>query len=360
MIWEDACHALGVSETATPADIKEQYLYKMQLLHPDKTIDKPEKVRQKAEEELVGINEAYNFLSEDKNNPRNPPILEIVPRIIRFVNVGLNQRKDTTIEINNTGGPFTNCWIDNSPAPWLSVTSIKATSSDAMPLLVTIEGFGQPSIVKTERCQVIVRLKNEKTGLLSESAIAVEISPIPLAANLKVKGHKIKSRNLPIDTVQSFVLEIGNRGPDTLHGYFASNTPWLSVSQSELVLTKRTMTRCLINVDTTNLPVGFRDSGLVNICTNGGEAVIPVELTTARQRKSRSASISPYPSSQVQGHKTHGAMHATTSAPRVRKKGSATWFLIFILALLLIFGLSLIAILLLLGYRPDDFYMGNF
>ena len=120
MIWEEACHVMGVIETATTAEIKEQYLYKVQLLHPDKTLDKPEKIRQKAEEELIRINEAYKFLSNEKNNPRTPPKLEISPLAVRFADVALHQKKVTTIDIGSIGGPFTNCWIDNSPAPWLT------------------------------------------------------------------------------------------------------------------------------------------------------------------------------------------------------------------------------------------------
>ncbi|MCL2150417.1 MAG: J domain-containing protein [Dehalococcoidia bacterium] len=355
MIWEDACRTLGVLETATPAEIKEQYLYKVQLLHPDKTLDKPDKIRQKAEEELIGINEAYKFLSEDRNNPRNPPKLEIAPRAVRFAEVGLNQKKETTIEIKSAGGPYTNCWIDNSPASWLAVTSVKATSSEALPLLVTIEVQGMPAVIQPERCQILIRLKNEKTGLMTEDAINVEIIPLHLIARLKIQGRKIKFQKVPLDTVRSYVLEFGNRGPEILHGYIATNAPWLSASLSEIVLPKKAMSRCTISVDTTNLSSGLRDVGLINVCTNGGEAVIPVELTTVGQRQSRPASASSYPGGQGQGQKAYGSMYAATPVTRVRRKSGGFWFFKFILIFALIFGVGLACIY----YFLDDPDWGN-
>jgi len=45
MNWEEACQILGVPITATKDEIRAQYIYKAQLLHPDKTIGLPENVR---------------------------------------------------------------------------------------------------------------------------------------------------------------------------------------------------------------------------------------------------------------------------------------------------------------------------
>jgi hypothetical protein len=85
MDWAEACRTLGVAESATAEEIKEQYLYKAQLLHPDKNQDKPENIRRKAEAELVLINQAFSFLSDPQNNPyRVPPKLAVEPAVIRF------------------------------------------------------------------------------------------------------------------------------------------------------------------------------------------------------------------------------------------------------------------------------------
>ena len=359
MTWEEACRILGVDETATQADIKEQYLYKVQLLHPDKTLDKPEKIRQKAEEELVRINEIYKFLSDDKNNPCNPPKLEIVPSMVRFAEVALNQKKETIIEIKNAGGPFTNCWIDNSPAPWLAVTGVKAATNEAMPLLVTIEAHGLPAVVRSERCSITVRLKNEKTGLVDEAAIGVEIVPTPLVAKLKVSKRKIKFRDVPPGTVVSYVLEISNSGPDTLHGSVASNSPWLTASQSDIVLPKRTRSRCTLNVDTGNLPAGFRETGRISICTNGGETVVSVELRLAAyQRQGQTQAASSGSGGYGQNSKNYGGLYTTAPTPRARRRGGCFWFFKFIMLFIVTFAVGLAAIALFMtlfmdGKSPD-------
>jgi len=353
MIWEDACRTLGVLDTATPAEIKEQYLYKVQLLHPDKTLDKPEKIRQKAEEELTRINEVYKFLLDDKNNPRNPPKLEIAPLAVRFSDVALNQKKATTIEIKSAGGPFTNCWIDNSPAPWLVVTGVKAITSEVLPLLVTIEAQGLPAIVRPERCVVSVRLKNEKTGLADEAIISVEIVPSYTATRIKVPRHKIKFKNVPLGTVRSCMLEIGCSGPDVLHGSVTTNASWLSASQSEIVLPKRAVSRCIISVDTDNLPANFHGIGVVKISTNGGDASIPIELTTTRQGQGYPAHSS-RPGTQEQSQRAYGGMQVTTPAPQLaRRAGGGFWFLRFVVIFVVTFGIGLACIVVFASNGPD-------
>jgi curved DNA-binding protein CbpA len=137
MNWEEACTILGVKETASSEEIREQYLYKAQILHPDKTIGKPESIRKKAEEEFKLINQAYEFLKSPSNNPfNNPPKLKVEPPRIRFKDVEIGQKKSTTFQINNVGGAYTNIWIDNEPASWLLVTAAKSTSAEQLPLNV--------------------------------------------------------------------------------------------------------------------------------------------------------------------------------------------------------------------------------
>jgi curved DNA-binding protein CbpA len=68
MNWEEACRVLGIQPGATPEEIKTQYLYKANLLHPDKTVNCPEKVKLQAEEELKQVNSAYAVLQNPSNN----------------------------------------------------------------------------------------------------------------------------------------------------------------------------------------------------------------------------------------------------------------------------------------------------
>ena len=64
MNWEEACQILGVPITAKAAEIQSQYIYKAQLLHPDKTIGLPETIRHKAEEELKLVNAAFMVIKD--------------------------------------------------------------------------------------------------------------------------------------------------------------------------------------------------------------------------------------------------------------------------------------------------------
>jgi hypothetical protein len=176
MNWEEACQILGVPITATHAEIQAQYIYKAQLLHPDKTVNLPEKVRQKAEEELKQINAAYTVLEKLKNNPlANPPKLSVFPKHIRFKDVELGQTKTTVIEIESIGGAYTKFWMDDAPATWLEVIEVKSTTKDPLPLVVTIEATGSSTLRKQNECNLRIRIENEKTKAKDEVSLKIEL-----------------------------------------------------------------------------------------------------------------------------------------------------------------------------------------
>jgi hypothetical protein len=176
MDWAEACRILGVSDLATDAEIKEQYLYKAQLLHPDKNQDKPESIRKKAEAEMALINQAYSIVNNPNNNPyRIPPKLAVEPMGIRFKDVSIGERKQTTFTIRNTGGPYTSIWIENQPAPWLVVTGVKSIASERLPLEVALEctGTGKPG--KQYSCHLPIKLENENTHAVDNAAVKIEL-----------------------------------------------------------------------------------------------------------------------------------------------------------------------------------------
>jgi hypothetical protein len=177
MDWAEACRILGVPESATDTEIKEQYIYKAQLLHPDKNQDKPENIRKKAEAELALVNQAYSILSNPNNNPfKIPPKLVVEPMRIRFKDVNIGERKSTTLTIRNVGGPYSSVWIDNQPAPWLKVTSVKSITSDRLPLEVTLEstGIGEPG--QQYLCNLLIKLENETTHIVDQANVNVELN----------------------------------------------------------------------------------------------------------------------------------------------------------------------------------------
>jgi hypothetical protein len=176
MDWEEACRILGVNPTASPEEIRQQWHYKAQLLHPDATIGKSESIRKKAEEEFKLVKQAYEFLINPLNNPfTNPPKLKISPKHIRFKDVEIGQKKTTSFEIDSIGGTYTNIWFETEPCPWLSVTSFKSTTTERLPAEVTIEctGIGDPG--KQYSCKLPVRLENEKTKLKDEAILDIEL-----------------------------------------------------------------------------------------------------------------------------------------------------------------------------------------
>jgi len=60
---KDYYQILGVKKNATPEEVREAYLYWVNVLHPDRMLKMPEHVRMKAEDDLKKVNEAYSVLS---------------------------------------------------------------------------------------------------------------------------------------------------------------------------------------------------------------------------------------------------------------------------------------------------------
>ncbi len=180
MNWEEACQILGIPVTATQKEIHAQYIYKAQLLHPDKTAGLPETVRQKAEDELKRINAAYNVLKDIQGSPADiAPRLNINPLKICFKDIAPGEKKTATAQISNAGGPYTRFWVDDAPSPWLNVVEAKSTTDEPLPLEITLEATGISTIGAKEQCSLPVRLENEKTKTRDEAVIEVELQMAP-------------------------------------------------------------------------------------------------------------------------------------------------------------------------------------
>jgi hypothetical protein len=201
MNWDEACRVLGVPTTATPDEIRTQYLYKAQLLHPDKTANYPEKVRQKAEEELKLINAANAVLKDRKNNTMAmPPKLKVSPRHIRFTDVQTGQQKTTSIKIESVGGAYTKFWMADSPAAWLKVVEVKSTTNDPLPLEAIIEATGSETTGKDCECILSIRLENETTKTKDEVSVKIQIQN-----SRKQPGQGLNFRNIEF---RKFTLNI--------------------------------------------------------------------------------------------------------------------------------------------------------
>ena len=243
MNWEEACQILGVPATASAVDIKAQYIYKAQLLHPDKTIGLPETVRHKAEEELKQVNSAYNLLKDLKVNPQNnPPRLDVSPTHIRFKDIVPGQKKTTIIKIDSIGGVYTKFWMDDSPAAWLKVIEVKSTTNDPLPLEVTIEATGSN---KQAVCSLPIRLENEKTKTKDEIALKIELQtgkPIG-GSHINSQGNKSQSANTGQKWQKPVIIGICGRscsGKGVATEALASNNPNVLLLQSDYYFHEKT------------------------------------------------------------------------------------------------------------------------
>jgi len=254
MDWAEASRILGVPESATDAERKEQYLYKAQVLHPDKNQDRPENIRKKAEAELALINQAYHFLNEPLNNPyKIPPRLAIHPMRIRFRDMSPGQKKTTSIIIKNVGGPYTSIWLENQPAPWLSVTEVKSLTSERLPLEVTIECTASGEANKPYYCELPVKLENENTRMVERISVGIEFnirsdfSNWQLGTDLKnvVKksaAEPVKDPNMPQPvklkkmgfSFGSFILDLLGFGVLGMTSIYAASA-FLSLSETVLM-----------------------------------------------------------------------------------------------------------------------------
>jgi curved DNA-binding protein CbpA len=67
MTWEEACQILGVSLNASNQEIKEAWLFKVRIFHPDRLTHESGNIRKRAEDEVRKINQAYDFLKNPLN-----------------------------------------------------------------------------------------------------------------------------------------------------------------------------------------------------------------------------------------------------------------------------------------------------
>jgi len=145
---EDYYRILGIDRSATFKDIKEAYLYWVNILHPDRMCNMPERIRIQAEEDLKKVNKANEVLSDAKkraqydmrvfggvetvvvNNHgktevKGKPKLEIYPKTIFFDKAFPYVKQRGSFYIRNVGGYFSKVII-STPPRWLKILRTKS------------------------------------------------------------------------------------------------------------------------------------------------------------------------------------------------------------------------------------------
>ena len=194
---EDYYSILGVEPNASIEQIKDAYLYKANILHPDRLAAMTEKVRSMAEKDLKMVNAAYEVLSNPKRKQeydngksgmatsddnlyeagtKTKPKPEVYPKIIRFDKALPYVKQKGSFFVRNTGGPYNKLLVSQTP-DWLKVVQTKPLQSRSkLPMEVNIEAMGI-QWGKVYSSQIMIRLD------YSEEKVYVEL-------HIQKKPHK--------------------------------------------------------------------------------------------------------------------------------------------------------------------------
>lgn len=160
---EDYYGILGVAPDANADQIKEAYIYKVNILHPDHLAGTSERIRGLAEEELKKVNVAYHVLSNPERRRRydarqfggaginsdlqktktaRKPQPEVYPKTISFKDALPYVKQQGVFFLRNTGGPCKKVLIGKTPE-WVGVAKTAPLQGHSkLPMRVEIEAVG--------------------------------------------------------------------------------------------------------------------------------------------------------------------------------------------------------------------------
>lgn len=157
---------LGVVPNATDNQIKDAYIFKANILHPDRLSGISERIRVQAEAEMKRVNEAYSTLSKPKlraeydkktgikqlnHQPQTGkrtkvfegnPKPELFPNTIKISKSLPFIKHQFSIFLKNAGGDFNKMVISQIPG-WLEVVKMKSLDGNAkLPMRIDFEAIG--------------------------------------------------------------------------------------------------------------------------------------------------------------------------------------------------------------------------
>jgi len=183
---KDYYQILGIKRSATPKELKESYLYWVNVLHPDRMINMPERIRIQAEEDLKKVNGAYGVLSDPRKRAqydkktgvsgdvevssyretrvKGKPKVEIYPKTIFFDNALPYVKEKGVFYIRNVGGEYSKIMI-STPEQWIKIIRTKSIYPDnKLPMQVDIEAIGR-DWGKTISSKIRVRLDETEASV---------------------------------------------------------------------------------------------------------------------------------------------------------------------------------------------------
>jgi len=205
---------LGVSSDASTEEIKEAYVYKVNILHPDRLVGASERIRRQAEDELKLVNEAFTILSnlerrtqydstsglsnlknhqstgnseskvytESKSKTGKKPKPGVHPKTIK-INDGLPYVKQKgSFFVRNIGGHYKKILVSKSLPNWITDVKIVPLQSDGkLPMRVDVEVMGI-HWGKKYSSEIMVRLDE------AEAKVKIELQMEKSPPNMPFKG----------------------------------------------------------------------------------------------------------------------------------------------------------------------------
>jgi curved DNA-binding protein CbpA len=293
-LFEDYYELLQVHHRAENAVIEAAYKKLAHKYHPDlnKSLHAAEYMKKinmahdilcnAAERRKYDVLWARNTAGTDaKNDPpkhKDPdPELVVLPKYIRFKDLGYGDIKTTYFDIKNMGGPYTHYSIAReSLPPWLEITGIQTLSNNILPVRVHIKAIGQFKGTKYEYF-IPIKLENHKTGYDEEIKVRVEM--IMKAPVLQFDRKTLDFTVVPNTIPQPHIVTLRNTGMCAIEGNLSSRQHWIKISPRTVNFTDKQVVQ--VQIDAAKLYTDVY--GYIDVKTNCGEEVLTVHVRISRE-----------------------------------------------------------------------------
>ncbi len=291
-IFEDYYEILQVHPLAEPEVVEAAYRKLAQKYHPDVN-------KGACAEKMQKINEAHDILGNSpsrkeydaewskykKPGPHQQaanikePVLKVLPKHIRFKNLGNGEIKTSHFDINNIGGPYTGYNIDTDQLPeWLEVTGIEKLGSEPLPARVHIKASGQLYYSKYD-CLIPIRIENTEAhhAEVVEVFVELDVKGPTLQINGRFLEFKVVTDIIPLP--QS--VKLVNTGNGHIEGELIPRQKWIKVSPRRFRFEHQREIQ--IQIDTSRLVNDML--GYIDVKTNCANDLVTVRASLSTQKK---------------------------------------------------------------------------
>jgi hypothetical protein len=224
--------------------------------------------------DVIWARNADNRHAKDEpatNNEPNPALV-VLPKYIRFKDLGYGDIKTTYFDVKNTGGPYTHYSIAReSLPPWLEITGIQTLTNNVLPVRVHIKAIGQFKGTQYDY-YIPVRLENSRTGYRDEIKVRVEMvmkEPI-LQFDRKSMDFHIIPNTIP----QPHIVTLHNTGMRRIEGNLSSRQSWIKISPRAINFAEKQDIQ--VQIDAAKLYTDVY--GYIDVKTNCGDEVLTVRV----------------------------------------------------------------------------------